>query len=947
MIILITLNDRASKAQTPPVGGCNTCAPLPIGLPGNQFSSVLGDGSNQSSSPYTLSIGYQNDIDAASPYSFLGGFDNATENSPYAASWGTEVSLDFAQHSVGLGREITFNSGDGYHFGHGQDLTIEDGNAFNYLWGGGLRISSDQTFSYLLGNGDIGSTPLTLSQSQAFAIGFDSEVPQFIARYNPNTGSGPVEEQFQISVGEIDPPDAASIFARGGLITQSTNTNNPMPGTGIWNSLGRSPSALPVNGTRSQWGNFGFLSGVEDPSNGGAAFIGWADERTNKSQRLRIGPIDGNNFLERMTVLYNGNVGIETTAPDRELQVAGDARIDQSLSVGNNGAAPAVSGALEVGSSNSVNSSNGLAQGTNNAVDAENAAAFGLNNVVSSPSNNPTFAFGEAHANSSDYSLVSGSGNNLADGSNNLMYGESNQATDASYSFIGGRDVIFAPAPLKFNCFVQGDDVVLNAPENAFVFGSGASGGGALTVNQPNSFSIGFNTNTPQFVARENTGSGGPALQVSINEENPPAQTALFVADGPIGQGSRNNYGLETSSALWNEIGSDVIGFNYDGNFAELDGVRSQRDEFGLSTGMINITTTHPQLTEAVIAFSDPSSNPDMALRLGLVEEISPGSKEFREYVTIRAQQTNPPNNGGGTRQVTTGTVTNPFVGIGRDNSLGLGSMGMGTNPQKIGGTKLDDIEELSVNGEILANAYFENSDRKWKKNIEPLSKPLEVITGLNGYQYEFRTGEFPEYNFFKGPTYGLLAQELVEVYPHAVRRTNDTGLVVNYNSLSALFVESFKAQQKQLETAEEKDAAQEARIEQLNETIEQQNRLIEAMEARLSALENEAEGDKASEQIRLSNENSEEIARLYPAEPNPFGQETTIRYFLPEGFRQAQIRIFDANGRQIKQVDLEQVGMGSIRIEAGGLQAGSYIYELRVDGRSVDRKKMIRRAQY
>lgn len=75
---------------------------------------------------------------------------------------------------------------------------------------------------------------------------------------------------------------------------------------------------------------------------------------------------------------------------------------------------------------------------------------------------------------------------------------------------------------------------------------------------------------------------------------------------------------------------------------------------------------------------------------------------------------------------------------------------------------------------------------------------------------------------------------------------------------------------------------------------------------------------------------------------PNPFTQNTTIRYKLPQKFYSAKITITDMNGRSVKQIPLATSDNGAVNIEAGSLVAGTYLYSLIVDDNLIDTKKMI-----
>jgi ribosomal protein L32E len=76
---------------------------------------------------------------------------------------------------------------------------------------------------------------------------------------------------------------------------------------------------------------------------------------------------------------------------------------------------------------------------------------------------------------------------------------------------------------------------------------------------------------------------------------------------------------------------------------------------------------------------------------------------------------------------------------------------------------------------------------------------------------------------------------------------------------------------------------------------------------------------------------------------PNPFHENTTIKYYLPSGMRTASIIITDLSGVQMKQFDLSGgKGFGQVLISGGAFAAGTYIYTLTVDGKVVDSKRMV-----
>lgn len=81
----------------------------------------------------------------------------------------------------------------------------------------------------------------------------------------------------------------------------------------------------------------------------------------------------------------------------------------------------------------------------------------------------------------------------------------------------------------------------------------------------------------------------------------------------------------------------------------------------------------------------------------------------------------------------------------------------------------------------------------------------------------------------------------------------------------------------------------------------------------------------------------------LYQNQPNPFNENTVIRYFLPDNKSSAQLIVTDVKGsKQYLNLKLENYGNSQVAIEAGELSAGTYLYSLVVNGTIIDTKQMI-----
>ncbi|HXH20029.1 MAG TPA: tail fiber domain-containing protein, partial [Chitinophagales bacterium] len=238
-------------------------------------------------------------------------------------------------------------------------------------------------------------------------------------------------------------------------------------------------------------------------------------------------------------------------------------------------------------------------------------------------------------------------------------------------------------------------------------------------------------------------------------------------------------------------------------------------------------------------------------------------------------------------------------------------------------------------------------SDRMLKKNIEDIDNALEKLMQLQPRQYEYKTDEYENITLGKGRHYGLLADELKDVFPELVhevthpaqwKRTGKwlSGTVVhpqmsysgiNYLKLIPVFIQAMKEQQ--------------AIIDSLQASVQ-------SMDDRLKALE-----AKEGVQYRMSDPGSEETVHEMTVElstlqvvvldqnvPNPFAESTSISYFIPEEAGAAKIMFFDLTGRILKTVDVQK-GYGIITVFAPNLSSGTYSYSLVIDGRVAETRRM------
>ena len=238
----------------------------------------------------------------------------------------------------------------------------------------------------------------------------------------------------------------------------------------------------------------------------------------------------------------------------------------------------------------------------------------------------------------------------------------------------------------------------------------------------------------------------------------------------------------------------------------------------------------------------------------------------------------------------------------------------------------------------VYTGALQGPSDRKLKRNIQEESGHLEKIMQLNTYTYDFKTDEYDYMGLPSEMQHGLIAQELEKIYPELVKeyaapitRLNkegtdviEDGLMyyksVNYTNLVPVLIGAVKE------------------LGEKTNTIDELKAEVAALKAEMAAIR----GTEApSEEPANSTWSSFGEAELMQNTPNPFTEQTTIRYNLPQNFESATLFVYDMNGRQVNSFN-NLSRKGSLTIEGSTLDAGMYIYSLIVDGQEIATKRMI-----
>ena len=91
-----------------------------------------------------------------------------------------------------------------------------------------------------------------------------------------------------------------------------------------------------------------------------------------------------------------------------------------------------------------------------------------------------------------------------------------------------------------------------------------------------------------------------------------------------------------------------------------------------------------------------------------------------------------------------------------------------------------------------------------------------------------------------------------------------------------------------------------------------------------------------------LANGSNSDRPSLAQNVPNPFTQNTIISYYLPASIPNAVITIRSMTGTSLQTFNISSAGHGQITVSQGTLAPATYEYDMIVNGKLIDSKKMV-----
>ncbi len=252
-------------------------------------------------------------------------------------------------------------------------------------------------------------------------------------------------------------------------------------------------------------------------------------------------------------------------------------------------------------------------------------------------------------------------------------------------------------------------------------------------------------------------------------------------------------------------------------------------------------------------------------------------------------------------------------------------------------------------NGDVHATGTITwVSDRRFKADVQSLESALGLILRLRPRTYEYNRKKFPSLNLATGKQYGFIAQELQQVLPavvkkniHAYSKDKNANkplanqqleyLGIDYIGLIPLLTKSIQEQQVLIQQQQKENN----KLAKKLMNLERQYKILNRQVIQLA-------NSKESTTPKSPNSLLKQKGNLGQNQPNPFHQNSTINYFIPENIYTAKIQFTASNGKILNSIALSEKGKGHVVIKTNDFPNGTYFYSLILDGQIHQTKSMI-----
>ena len=484
----------------------------------------------------------------------------------------------------------------------------------------------------------------------------------------------------------------------------------------------------------------------------------------------------------------------------------------------------------------------------------------------------------------------------------------------------------------------------------------------AQSVGTPNGNTAFFNTNTAgKLLGHREAGSfgsfssfsqwigiGQPTAFLSSSAPKVPAYGLRSQWSGQAGIFALKNSGSVKDLAIeWGANSSSKLKFNFITNLSNPSALKEVMTLTSSGDGAVGIGTNTPGASLDIRTATRVGSSDSYGLRTNVTAS---GFRAYASSFTI-----NVPNGYeiyGVNSRATSGASFAVYGGRFFASNNSTGSANAYGVFASTGGTAANRWAGYFVGNVYISGALTVASDKKFKKNIKSLSKTsvTSKLMALNPSTYLYKNTEALQ--FTEGMQYGFLAQEVEEIFPELVKDVVQPvydgvdeagnpkpveGESLEFKSINYLGL--IPVLTKALQEQETKIATYEATVQAIENKLDEQVALNADLTEKLNNLMTKLEAnDEEGSTIDVPTTSETSLGQNMP---NPFGQATEITYSLASTVRDANIQIYNMDGKLLADYRLDK-DANSIQLKANQYQPGVYIYVMMADGETIGTRRMI-----
>lgn len=229
------------------------------------------------------------------------------------------------------------------------------------------------------------------------------------------------------------------------------------------------------------------------------------------------------------------------------------------------------------------------------------------------------------------------------------------------------------------------------------------------------------------------------------------------------------------------------------------------------------------------------------------------------------------------------------------------GTVGIGTGFNFNTNYRLHVSGNVLSSGTVAANAmsayvYYTGSDRILKKDIKEDFLSFNRLYDIKTYNYELKAETNGKRHF------GVMAQEIGEIYPDLVSETSEGTLAVNYIEL----------------------------IPQMIRALQEQKQMITALESQITNLKSELE----------TSTNLSAMSQINLIYPNPASESATVTLSNAKDLRNATLELIDLNGHVILTRNFD--GRSSLDLNTSSINKGVYFVRLMDGQQQIETKRLL-----